>query len=242
MRHSIYKITNNINGKIYIGAHSTKNVADNYMGSGTILKKAFLKYGLENFNKDTLSSFNTAEEMYKKEAEIVNNEFIKRDDTYNLKEGGFGGWNYINENKLNDTEANRTARLKNLEKANEANKKLVANGLHRKGFTISEETKAKMSQTRKGRGKGKDNPMFNKKIVNKDGVNKTIDINDVEIYLNNNWVLGQLQKKSKNITGKNNPSFGKKWYTNGKESKLSSEKDSLDLIKNGWIKGRKIKN
>ena len=40
----IYKITNIINSKEYIGAHSTDNINDGYMGSGTLIRAALLKY------------------------------------------------------------------------------------------------------------------------------------------------------------------------------------------------------
>ena len=36
--YTVYKITNLINGKIYFGQHITKDLLDDYMGSGTDLK------------------------------------------------------------------------------------------------------------------------------------------------------------------------------------------------------------
>jgi len=240
MRYSIYKITNRLNNKIYIGAHATQNISDNYMGSGTILKKAFKKYGIENFDKDILYTFETEEDMYLKEAELVNEDFIQREDTYNLKLGGFGGWTYINKNRLNQTEKNRKSCLKNLEKANEANAKKVKEGTHRKGFTHSDETKAKMSKHPNRSHKGETNPSFGKKWFNKNNKNELILEIDFEKYIADGWVKGMKQNKPGN-KGIKNPSFGKSWYTNGSENKLSSEKDSLDLISKGWTKGRTLK-
>ena len=91
MFYLIYKITNNINNKIYVGSHKTKNKDDGYTGSGKYLKHAINKYGVENFTKEILFEFYTAKEMYDKEAEIVDDDFLAEENTYNLKRGGFGG-------------------------------------------------------------------------------------------------------------------------------------------------------
>lgn len=92
----LYEIVNLINGKKYIGVHQTSNLNDNYMGSGTLIKKAIKKYGIKNFKKNILAFFSSADEMYKKEKEIVNEGFLQEINNYNLCQGGKGGFNYIN--------------------------------------------------------------------------------------------------------------------------------------------------
>lgn len=83
-----YKITNNINGKYYYGVHCTDNINDGYMGSGTRIKPAYKKYGIENFTKEIISFFDTTQELYEYERTIVNEDLIKDDNCYNIKLGG----------------------------------------------------------------------------------------------------------------------------------------------------------
>ena len=96
MKYTIYKITNNLDGKIYIGKHQTTDINDSYMGSGILLKRAQKKYGIENFSKEILHVFESEAEMNAKEAELVNQEFCLREDTYNICFGGQGGFGYVN--------------------------------------------------------------------------------------------------------------------------------------------------
>lgn len=90
MIHLIYEIRNKLNSKIYVGAHSTEDENDSYMGSGVAIRYALKKYGKENFEKRILYRFDTANEMYEKEKEIVTLEFVNRSDVYNMGVGGKG--------------------------------------------------------------------------------------------------------------------------------------------------------
>lgn len=92
--HYIYQITNKINGHIYIGVRQSKIPPDydiNYLGSGKVIKSAILKYGIENFEKNIISLYDNRDQAMMAEAEIVNSDFVRRTDTYNLKPGGKGG-------------------------------------------------------------------------------------------------------------------------------------------------------
>jgi group I intron endonuclease len=89
---TIYKITNLLDGKFYIGKHQTKNLEDSYFGSGKLLKRAIQKHGKENFKKEYLEIHMTEEEMNAAEKRLV----VICDQSYNLCEGGKGGFGFIN--------------------------------------------------------------------------------------------------------------------------------------------------
>lgn len=131
----IYKTTNLINGKFYIG--KDKNNNDSYLGSGLLLKKAIKKYGKENFKKEILEFCQDEEELNDKEKYwILNTNAINLG--YNILEGGTGG----------DTFTNNPNKL-------EISKKYF-NRRH------TQETKDKISKNNK-RLKGVNHPHFNKK-------------------------------------------------------------------------------
>lgn len=87
----VYKTTNLVNGKFYVGVHKTDNIEifDGYFGSGSLLKLAIKKHGKENFIRETLfDCLDDQEEAYSIEKILVK---TKDQDprAYNIKQGGF---------------------------------------------------------------------------------------------------------------------------------------------------------
>lgn len=184
MYFTIYKITNLINNKIYIGKHQTMDLNDDYMGSGKLIQRAISKYGIENFKKDVLFVFDSEDEMNKKESELVSENFCELETNYNLCPGGKGGWGYINSKGLNGSPEGRILGginsssqrdnkfpLKHDSKEKEIEtKRLKSNtGLIDTSKAVlaatSKECIEKRNNTKTERGitiKGDKNPMFNK--------------------------------------------------------------------------------
>jgi len=78
MKDIVYITTNHINGKQYVGSHSTENLEDSYLGSGVLIKKAIKKYGRQNFSKEIIKICNNREE-----AVLLEEVYIKEHDTLN---------------------------------------------------------------------------------------------------------------------------------------------------------------
>jgi len=109
----VYKTTNKINNKYYIGIHKINNKYDGYLGSGKILIKAIKKYGKENFTKEILFKSKSKQKALNKEKELVNSNTINDKLCYNLKIGGEGGWDFINK-KIKEDEDFLKKRSKNI--------------------------------------------------------------------------------------------------------------------------------
>lgn len=105
MLYIVYCTNNLINNKIYIGVHRCdSSTFDGYLGNGVYANRkgtynnpsypfqaAVKKYGPENFKRTTIKEFDNAEDAFALEAEIVNAEYLKRKDVYNIALGGHGG-------------------------------------------------------------------------------------------------------------------------------------------------------
>ena len=86
----IYKTTNLVNGKIYIGQDRNNN--PNYYGSGKLLKLAIRKYGKENFKKEILEECKSEEHLNEREIYWIDKcDSVNRGIGYNISDGSKEG-------------------------------------------------------------------------------------------------------------------------------------------------------
>ena len=169
MFYTVYKITNNLNKKIYIGVHKTNNLHDNYMGSSSILRNSIRKYGRHNFIKEIIAIFDNPDSMFTMEAEIVNEEFVARKDTYNSKVGGYGIGHFNASNARSYVEKSKEA-VKAILSTDPNWKKRISEKVsqtmkgrsnpHWSGKQHTVETKAKMSRSHRGKHVGDKNSQY----------------------------------------------------------------------------------
>ena len=87
----IYKITNLINGKIYIGKRVGSVLDERYWGSGTKIKKAIKEFGLHNFKREILEWCSTKDILRDRERYWIFQLNARHPDFgYNVKKGGEG--------------------------------------------------------------------------------------------------------------------------------------------------------
>ena len=215
----VYKTTCLLNGKIYIGKHETDNLDDGYLGSGKLLRRAIEKYGEENFKREILFEFSSKEEMDAKEAELVNEEFLKRDDIYNLKQGGEGGFDCINKLHLNTvgiTEANKTGNNNKSGQCYVTGNRIKSDKAYADWFSNRIKSGLKTSSYVPGTSfRGKHHTEEAKRKIS--------------------------EKNKEKLLGKNNPQFGKVWIYNEtlRQNRMVKQNDLDDYLKQGWKRGRK---
>ena len=94
MNHYVYEVTNNINGRKYIGKRSCKCPIekDLYFGSGIAIKEALKKYGVDNFTKEIIKTFDTSKEAFEYEEYLISKfDCVTDIKYYNMAKGGIGG-------------------------------------------------------------------------------------------------------------------------------------------------------
>jgi len=112
--HYLYKVTHKASGRIYIGIHSTDDLDDRYFACGTYraadpkiqdwsrsnhafenpnhIVNSLIKYGPDAFTREILKYRDSREEILALEAEIVDEDFVKKKSTFNQRSGGQGSF------------------------------------------------------------------------------------------------------------------------------------------------------
>ena len=213
----IYKTTNLINGKIYIGQKkSNKFLHESYLGSGNYIKAAINKYGRDNFSVEIIDTAQTKEELNQKEIFYIK-KYNSTDMAvgYNIHSGGRGGiltgdaesWSNARKGPLNGRYGAEVS-TETRNKIGEANSK----------YTRTEEVKKRISNSLKGRPKPEG---FGAKVsaAQKGRVKSELELEHLRI--------GNLKAAEKNR--------GKHIYNNGEhEIRLHDS----DTIPEGFVRGR----
>ena len=210
--HFIYKTTNLLSGKYYIGMHSTDNLDDSYLGSGKRLRYSINKHGFENHVREILEFVDSRERLKKREKEIVSLDEIAKEECMNLIVGGEGGRGFTSEeqrlNAKKSNEKQRILRETNLEwvekyKKNKSSsqKKAYDEGRREKvyfydrnGKKHSEKSKEKMKESKIGHGAGSKNSQFGTCWINDKNVNKKIKKEEIENFIKEGWKIGKIVK------------------------------------------------
>jgi len=193
----IYKTTNVLTNRYYIGMHSTDNLDDGYLGSGKRLRYSINKYGAENHKREIIEFLPDRRTMIEKEVEIVNLNEIAKVECMNLMVGGQGGRGFtVEQQKVNACNSNKKQRELHKDK----------DWVKKKGERITISLKKAYSE---GRKDIKFNYDWNGKKHRKETTEKIGKANSI------------------NQLGERNSQYGTCWITNDIENKKIKRGDDI---------------
>ena len=188
------------------------------MGSGIVLKRAINKYGLENFEKEILEFCDCYDHLLKREAEIVNEQFLERDDVYNLAKGGgkrglfYKGGEYAKE-------------------CSRKGRKVIKQKYGYHSVFACPEIQKKLRETLKNKRQA--DPKYMKRLKN-GRIKQGRFANTPEARAKKK----ETMRKNNHQQGKNNSQYGTMWITNGKQNKKINKNGT---IPSEWYNGRVLK-
>lgn len=202
----IYKTTNLLNNKIYVGQHRVNNdqIDENYYGSGKILDQAIKKYGIQNFNIEILEWCETKEILNEREKFYIE-KLNSRDSSigYNICKGGDcgpGGPMFQNHTHSEETKRKMSINRTGKNNANYGNR-----------WNQSDELKKLHSELSSGKNNGMYGKKHSKESKNKNrqshigkiaisnielDIVKMIYIDELEKYLSDGWIKGNIHAKN----------------------------------------------
>lgn len=240
----VYKFTNRVNGKIYVGKHKydKPELDKNYLTSGVLINKSINKHGIENFNQEIVCTCESLEELNEKEIFYIDYFQCMYPVGYNLTKGGDG----ISEPTPDIIEKNRQWHLgrKQSDESNRKRSETLKKVVH------TEEWVEKIRQANKGQTVSKyQRELSSKRHKNtswyNDGVSEFM-LFDHEVR--EGLVKGRLKNPFPNQTGvpKSKESIdkvsksmrGRLWYNNG-EQEIMIKPENVPV---GFVRGRLKKN
>ena len=225
----IYRITNSINGKYYIGQHTTNNPYDGYMGSGKLILEAENKYGLSNFTKEILFDFDNFDEMNDKEKELVPLSSCCQQNSmcYNMCEGGNNG--------KKSEESLRIRALHYKETFKNTPKTVLDDRYKRVGISVKKYWKDHPEEAYRKGGRLK-----TKGVPKTDEWNlKNSEAHKGKFFTDEHRL--HLKENHTDVSGRKNPAFGRKWMQNIKTLDIVYvDKDDIQkYLDAGYIFGTK---
>ena len=263
----IYKITNRLNNKIYVGLHKSPVLDESYWGSGRLISAAIKKYGVENFSREILEWCNTRQELNRRERFWIKKLDSKRHG-YNISDGGDGGATRIGMHHSEDTKEKIGRKHRGKYVSKEVKSKLSESLKGRNsplyGIPLTEEHKKKISENRKGKCCGEQHQDFgkhqtrerrerigksnsNRIYINNGDATKHVKLEDLQYYLSNGWVVGKLlsdkhKQYLSNMKGESSSTYGTRWINNGVNNKMVKMGDLCEYLQSGWKTGMIRKN
>lgn len=217
--HFLYKTVNEKNEKYYIGVHSTNDIDDGYLGSGTKIKKSIQYHGRESHKRTILGFFETREYAFDKEKEIINEELLKDPKCMNIMTGGAGflkeeycriAGKKGNENfkkRLKEDKEFYNEFCKKQSEVNIKNPRGWASDLEKYKYSFegrkhNKETKEKMRVSNEGKHIGEKNSQFGTIWMNKGGENIKIKKTEISDKIEDGWKEGRDSRNIKNSNSK----------------------------------------
>lgn len=251
----VYETTNLITGQKYIGQHKRSFYDSNdpddswYLGSGKLLGNAIECYGIENFSREILEDYDSAEELNERELYYITLfDAVNSHDYYNLSDAPQQGYPVTKGMKLPEYWRNNLSAAK---------RKSVSDGTWINPTTTKEGVSEKISKSLKegystGRIKkmyGSDNPASTPEIRKKISLAVKEAMNRPEVKeksLAKGKKLSQDEEFSKKISegrlGEKNPCYGKIWINDGEHNKRVYREEYLrDFKSQGFVEGRLCK-
>ena len=243
----IYKTSNLINNKIYIGQHKSDYFDFKYFGSGKLILEAIKKYGIKNFKCELLEECFSLKELNEKEMYYIDlYKSTTKNNNYNISDGGFVP--RLTGQANGNYGKHRPHTIEEIEHLRKVNKG------HAPTFTKkhSEETKKKISIKTTKNNLNRDRAIYQKsalslkgnKMMHKDNICIRVHEKDFSYYLEQGYTFGGLSRKGKYKNRKqqkpiNCTTKDKIGINNGILNKFIPKEVLYNYIEQGWKLGLK---